>query len=222
MEKSASGVPENKEARPSVSSAVSNSASQRPSVASSQSSSLRSSQASSKAPPTTVICEAAEIQGNVNFGDGCVVHPGAFIDARGGTIIFGEHNIIEEKARIVNKIRGKDPKTGRPIMKEMRVGSYNLFECGCTISSSEIGDMNDFCHKSFVEDNCKIASCCYVGPKVTLPVGTKMVDNQVAYEDGKMMVNQENSTADIKKPKMKELCSIQAVQVAKHNNLRKV
>ena len=189
MEKSTSEVP--KESRPSVNSAVSNSTSGRPSITSSSTSNMgRSSNASSKAPPTTVICEAAEIQGNVNFGDGCVVHPGAFIDARGGTIIFGEHNIIEEKARIVNKIRGKDPKTGRPIMKEMRVGSYNLFECGCTISSSEIGDMNDFCHKSFVEDNCKIASCCYVGPKVTLPVGTKMVDNQVAYEDGKMMLIQ--------------------------------
>ena len=34
---------------------------------------------------------------------------GAYIDAIGGTITFGEYNIIEEKARIVNKIRGKDP-----------------------------------------------------------------------------------------------------------------
>lgn len=61
-------------------------------------------------PPSVVICEAAELQGQINFGDGCIVHPGAFIDARGGAITFGEHNIIEEKARIVNKIRGKDAK----------------------------------------------------------------------------------------------------------------
>ena len=95
----------------------------------------------------------------MNFGEGCVVHPGAFIDARGGTITFGEFNIVEEKARIVNKIRGRTA-DGQPIMKEMRVGNYNHFETGCTISSSEIGDMNEFCFKCFVEDNCKIQNGC--------------------------------------------------------------
>ena len=141
--------------------------------------------------PSVIICEAAEIQGDVNFGDGCIVHPGAFIDARGGTISFGENNIIEEKARIVNKIRGKDPK-GRPIMKEMKVGNYNIFETGCTISSSEIGHLNEFNHKCFVEDNCRISNFCIIGPKVTLPVGSKLLENTVAYEDGKNMVNEEN------------------------------
>ena len=56
-----------------------------------------------------MICDTADLKGQINFGHGCIVHPGAFIDAVGGPIIFGEYNIIEEKARIVNKIRGKDP-----------------------------------------------------------------------------------------------------------------
>ena len=168
---------------------------------------MRSSNSSRTA--GVIICEAAELQGQINFGEGCVVHPGAYIDARGGTITFGEYNIIEEKARIVNKIRGKDAQ-GRPIMKEMRIGNYNLFEAGCSISSSEIGDMNEFNHKCFVEDNCKIANLCSVGPMVTLTVGSKLGNNMVAYEDGKQMVNEDNPAIDTKKPKMKELCNILA------------
>ena len=73
-------------------------------------SSMNSSRASARSikPPPIVVCDSADIQGPVSFGDGCVVHPGAFIDARGGKIIFGENCIIEEKARIVNKVRQKD------------------------------------------------------------------------------------------------------------------
>ena len=59
--------------------------------------------------PSVIICDSAEIHGDVNFGDGCIVHPFAFIDARGGTITFGENNIIEEYARIANKVRRTDP-----------------------------------------------------------------------------------------------------------------
>ena len=102
-------------------------------------------------------------------------------------------------------------------MKEMKIGNCNLFESGCTISSSEIGDMNDFCHRCFVEDNCKIANYCQVGPKVTLSVGTRMANNVVAYDDGKTMLNEENPNQDTKKPKMKDLCSILAQQLPKHH-----
>ena len=93
-------------------------------------------------------------------------------------------------------------------MKEMKIGSFNLFETGCTVSSSEIGDYNDFSHKCFIEDNCKVASYCIVGPKVVLPVGTRMAENMVAYDDGKMMLNEENQAKETKKPKMRELCQI--------------
>ena len=30
-----------------------------------------------KKTPTTVICTKAELQGNIHFGEGCIVHPGA-------------------------------------------------------------------------------------------------------------------------------------------------
>ena len=161
--------------------------------------------------PSVIITDIADLQGNITFGDGCVVHPGAFIDARGGTISFGENNIIEEKVRIVNKIRGKDA-SGKPILREMKIGSYNLFEAGCSVSSSMIGDMNEFGHKCFVDDNCKIGNLCIVGPKVHLQPSSAIADNMVAYDEGKLMLNEEN-TAEVKKPKMKELCTIQSIHI---------
>ena len=104
----------------------------------------------------------------------------------------------------------------------MKIGSYNLFESGCTISSCEIGDLNEFNHKCFVEDNCRIGTMCQIGPKVTLPVGTKLPNNVIAYEDSKIMINEESSNADARKSKIKEVSSILAVQLQKHNKLRKV
>ena len=88
------------------------------------------------------------IKGNVTFGEGCIVHPGAQILAEGGDIILGDFNIIEEYARIVNQPR-KD-QAGNVVKRTMRIGSYNSFEVGCVIESSEIGDMNEFGVKSSV------------------------------------------------------------------------
>ena len=82
----------------------------------------------------------------------------------------------------------------------MKIGSYNLFETGCTISSSNIGDMNEFNHKCFVEDNCRIYNFCTVGPRVTLSTGTKLGNYVVAYDDNKTMLNEnENYSQDSKK-----------------------
>ena len=35
-------------------------------------------------------------------------------------------------------------KEGKPVMRPMKIGSYNLFECGAQISTSDIGDLNEF------------------------------------------------------------------------------
>ena len=50
--------------------------------------------------PVTVISAEAVIKGNVVFGEGCIVHPGANILAEGGDITFGDFNIVEEYAHI--------------------------------------------------------------------------------------------------------------------------
>ena len=94
----------------------------------------------------------------------------------------------------------------------MVIGNFNVFEAGCNVSSSQIGDMNEFGHKCFVDDACKIGNLCVVGPKVHLMPSTVVPDNMAVYEDGRMMLNEEN-TAEAKKPKMKELCTIQSIHI---------
>ena len=156
---------------------------------------------------TAFVSDKAEIHGQVNFGIGCIAHPGCFIDARGGTINFGEYNIIEEKVRIVNKIRAKDSK-GKPIMKDMNVGSYNIFEVGTMVSTSEIGDYNEFQSKCVVEDNCRVGSNCTLGPKVSLSVGMQTGNNKIIYEDDRYHVNDDMAQVSVKKQKLKEMANL--------------
>lgn len=78
----------------------------------------------------------------MHFGDKCIVHPGCSIIAEGGDIIIGKYNIIEEKVRIINRLK-KDEK-GRPIKKDMIIGNYNIFEVYAHVENCDIGDLNEF------------------------------------------------------------------------------
>ena len=70
------------------------------------------------------------------------MHPKCQIIAEGGDIIFGDYCIIEEKVKIINRAR-KDEQ-GRPVRKDMRIGSFNVFEVGATVESTDVGDLNEF------------------------------------------------------------------------------
>ena len=88
----------------------------------------------------------------------------------------------------------------------MKIGNYNLFEADCTITSSDIGDSNDFSFKCFVDDNCRIGNFCQVGPKVMLQNGTRLADYTVMYDDNRSLSSEDSSQNDTRKAKMKELC----------------
>ena len=171
--------------------------------------------------PRVIIADQADIQGSIQFGDGCIVHPGAYIAAKGGPIIFGENCIIEEKARIVNKVKGKDAQ-GKTIPHEMKIGSYNVFEAGSIVTSSRIGNLNEFQHKSFVDDNCRIGNACVVGPCAKLTPGTVLADNTFVSDDGRVMVNDESTIPETRKQKVKELCVIQSISIQKYFKVRNV
>lgn len=57
------------------------------------------------------------------------MHPGCSIIAEGGDIHIGEFNILEEKVRIINRV--KKDENGRPIKRDMHIGSFNVFEVHC-------------------------------------------------------------------------------------------
>jgi UDP-3-O-[3-hydroxymyristoyl] glucosamine N-acyltransferase len=56
--------------------------------------------------------------------------------------MIGDYTIIEEQVRIWNQPR-KD-RDGNLVKQKMKIGSYNLFEVGAQVYSSDIGDLNEF------------------------------------------------------------------------------
>ena len=147
------------------------------------------------------------IKGNVTFGEGCIVHPGANINAEEGDIVFGDYNIVEEYARIVNKPR-EDGKGGL-IKKTMRIGSYNTFEVGSYVECSDIGDMNDFGVKSSVLKGCTIQNSCQFNPLVQVPARSKVASYSVYIEAGNV-ARDEQPREEAKKNQVKEISQVLA------------
>jgi len=92
--------------------------------------------------PKLFIAEKTEIHGQVHFGEHVVIHPGCTILAEGGDITIGDYVIIEEKVKIINRL--KKDEQGKPIRRDMKIGNYNVFEVYSYIESSDIGDLNEF------------------------------------------------------------------------------
>jgi UDP-3-O-[3-hydroxymyristoyl] glucosamine N-acyltransferase len=84
--------------------------------------------------------------------------------------------------KIVNYPR-KDAK-GNLVKKTMRIGSYNTFEVGTIIESSDIGDYNEFGVKSIVAAGSLVGNSCKINPLVQVPQRTKVNSYSVYYEPG--------------------------------------
>lgn len=110
------------------------------------------------------------------------MHLKATIIAEGGDIIIGDYTIVEEFVKIWNQPR-KD-KEGNLVKKTMKIGSYNLFEVGAQVYSSDIGDLNEFGVKCQIPSGSQIGNCCTVSPMLTLPLGIRMPSYSVYFKDG--------------------------------------
>jgi dynactin-6 len=51
-----------------------------------------------------MVCNECELRGDITIGSMTVVHPRASIVAEAGPIIIGDCNIVEEQARIINRL----------------------------------------------------------------------------------------------------------------------
>ena len=147
-----------------------------------------------------------------------MIHPKCQIIAEGGDITFGDHCIIEEKVRIINRAR-KDEQ-GRPVRKDMTIGSYNFFEVHSQLDSTDVGDMNEFQFKCMVQDGCKIDNFCQINACVTVPRGTHLPNYSVVYEDGGRIRENLDFNEDAKRSTVKELCTFLLEQLPKHNKQR--
>ena len=103
----------------------------------------------------------------------------------------------------------------------MKIGNYNMFEVGCTIDSTDIGDLNEFGVKSNVSRGCTIQTDCKLNPLVTLPERTKLPSHSIVISDGFIRTNTE-PLMDTKKTHIKDMSSTLAGLLVKQNTTRKV
>lgn len=122
-----------------------------------------------------IICEQAEIKGNVTIGSSTIIHPKARIIAEAGPIIIGEGNLIEEKAVIWN--RAADNASG--VTPVMIIGSMNVFEVFSHCEALKVGDRNTFEPKSFVDREVVVTDGCVVGAGCSL-TGSEVLEKQTS------------------------------------------
>jgi dynactin-6 len=134
-------------------------------------------------------CKNIEIEGQIAFGTGCIIHPDCSIIAEGGPIIFGEYNIIEEKVRIINRAERDSEGNVISNKKPMQIGNYNLFEVGTVIENSEIGNYNIFQHRTKIEGGSSVENGSVVTSGVTVSSGSSVPSNVVVYNFGRLRTN---------------------------------
>jgi dynactin-6 len=109
-------------------------------------------------------------RGHVVIGDDCVIHPSSTIKAENGySVTIGSNCIIEEKCVIVA--------AGLSIA----IGDGNLFQVGCRVHGSVIGNYNIFGTKSEVSFHSKIGSGCDIGSSVRVLPHTSVRDETAIF-----------------------------------------
>ncbi|KAL7724395.1 hypothetical protein ACLKA6_003266 [Drosophila palustris] len=133
--------------------------------------------------PKSVVCEESTLSGDITFSAGCVVHPSATIIAEAGPIIIGENCIIEEYATIAHELEksASASKSGWDVNNILSIGSHNVFEVGCTVKASRIGDKNVFESKSFVGKGVVVSSGCVIGAGIQMRTVQRLPENTIVY-----------------------------------------
>ncbi|XP_057291209.1 dynactin subunit 6-like [Hydractinia symbiolongicarpus] len=124
-----------------------------------------------KITPGALVCNEAEIIGDVSIGVRTVVHPKARIIAEGGPIIIGDGNLIEEQTLITNRRPGHT----------LLIGHSNVFEIGSRVEAIRIGDNNVFEAKTVVGPQIEVTNGCVVGAMCKLTSSEKLSENTVVF-----------------------------------------
>lgn len=132
--------------------------------------------------PKAIVCDDANMSGDITVAGGCVIHPGATIIAEAGPIIIGENCIVEEYATIVHKkLPVDETATASEKAPVLVIGANNVFEVGCVVEATKIGEKNVFECKSYVSSKVKVASGCVIGAGCRLEASYDLPDNTVIY-----------------------------------------
>jgi len=117
-----------------------------------------------------VICQEADLRGEITIGAGTVLHPRCRIVAETGPIVLGTNNIVEENAVIFNK-------NSTPLI----IGDDNVFEVGCYIEGLGIGNRNVIEARARLIGTTMIGNNCVIGSACTTDLHEKMEDNTVIH-----------------------------------------
>ena len=136
--------------------------------------------------------------GNITFGNGCIVHPKATIIAEDGcNIIFGEYNIIEELVYIKafpkynSQLNNKVPTT-------IYIGNYNHFKVGCNLKHTSVENYKVLDIRVEAED-CSIESKTIITPMIKLPKRATIKSNSVVLDNKLIVSNNNFKESDFKK-----------------------
>ncbi|ALC42868.1 l-2-37Ce [Drosophila busckii] len=128
--------------------------------------------------PKSVVCEESTLRGDITFSSGCVVHPSATIIAEAGPIIIGENCIVEEYATITHRLQ---PGASWDVNKILSIGGHNVFEVGCNVEASRIGDKNVFESKCYVGSGVSVSSGCVIGAGIQICMAQQLPENTIVY-----------------------------------------
>ncbi|CAG8561983.1 4805_t:CDS:10 [Paraglomus brasilianum] len=119
-----------------------------------------------------IVCQDTELRGEIFVGAGTVLNPQCKILAESGPIRIGANNIIEEKVIIVNKST-----------KPLTIGDDNVFEVGCYIEGTKIGNKNVIEAKASVLGTTTVGDNCVIGAVCSTRTDEVIPDNTVIYGD---------------------------------------
>ncbi|CAG8556633.1 19966_t:CDS:10, partial [Cetraspora pellucida] len=119
-----------------------------------------------------VVCQDTEMKGEIDIGSGTVLHPQCKIVAESGPIIIGSNNIIEENVTIINK-------QPTPLI----IGDENVFEVGCYVEGSRIGNKNVVEAKARILGTTSLGDNCVIGAVCSTKRDEAILDNTVIYGD---------------------------------------
>ncbi|CAB4486360.1 uncharacterized protein OCT59_022468 [Rhizophagus irregularis] len=119
-----------------------------------------------------VVCKDIEIRGEIQIGAGTILHPQCKILALKGPIIFGQNNIVEENVTIINNSQ-----------TALTIGNENVFEVGCYVEGTKIGNRNIIEAKARILGNTSLGDNCVIGAVCSTKKDEVIPDNTVIFGD---------------------------------------
>eukprot|EP00455_Lapot_gusevi_P022182 TRINITY_DN23107_c0_g1_i1.p1 TRINITY_DN23107_c0_g1~~TRINITY_DN23107_c0_g1_i1.p1 ORF type:complete len:234 (+),score=28.80 TRINITY_DN23107_c0_g1_i1:72-773(+) len=149
--------------------------------------------------PVSVVCSTAYLEGSVTVGAKTIIHPTCTILAKGGPIVIGSGNILEEHTIILNPMRDDRPD------HTMVIGNNNLFEVGARIESVSVGNGNIFEIKSYCPPSSLIGDGCTIGVAVVLDQKEALENNTVVFGAGQTRHQPNNLEKNVTEIELKRI-----------------